>query len=170
MTFTSAFHIAEPCSYYRNLTFFPNLLLLRETTCLRLMNTLLFAFSPNLDIGAVVMRTTYQVRAAAQQTESGFILSPSNEGCVSAGACFGLLANILIGTVWQQCGTVPFAFGCERGNPQLSVTGIMSRKKVLDIYFAREGHLKYQQCSQVGPRARGKWRYIGEVRCPPVCR
>lgn len=66
MTFTSAFHIAEPCSYYRNLAFCPNLLLLRETTCFRLMmNTLLFAFSPNFDWDAAVMRTTYQVGAAA---------------------------------------------------------------------------------------------------------
>lgn len=34
-------------------------------------------------------------------TEGGFILSPSNEGSVSAGACFSLLANVLIGTVWH---------------------------------------------------------------------
>lgn len=65
MTFTSAFHIAEPCSDYRNLACCPNLLLLRETTRFRLMNTLLFAFSPNVDWDAAVMRTTYQVGAAA---------------------------------------------------------------------------------------------------------
>lgn len=62
-SFTSAFHIAEPCSYW-NLTLCPNLLLLRETTCCRLMNSL-FAFSLNLDKDAIARRTTYQAGAAA---------------------------------------------------------------------------------------------------------
>lgn len=68
-------------------------------------------------------------------TEGGFILSPSNEGSVSACACFGLLANILIGTVWHV-EQLPFALGCERGNPQLSVPGMKSRKKALNLCFA----------------------------------
>lgn len=72
-------------------------------------------------------------------------------------------------------GTVPFAFGHERGNPRPFVTGMKSRKKVLNIYFAtssmkREGHLKYQQCFQVWPRTHGKWRDVVEVDRPPVCR
>lgn len=92
-------------------------------------------------------------------TEGGFILSPSNEGWVSAGACFGLLANILIGTVWHV-GPFLFALGCERGNPQLSVPGMKSRKKAVNGCFVKaEGLLEHRRCFPVG-----KWRCVVEVQ------
>lgn len=95
MTFTSAFHIAELCSHW-NLTLCPNLLLFRETTCCRLMNSL-FVFSLNLNVDGIARRTTYQVGAAALRIY--FITVKWGFGFCQC--LFWFACDILIGTVWH---------------------------------------------------------------------
>lgn len=84
----------------------------------------LICFFHKLFIDAIVMRTTYQAGA----TEGRFILSPSNEGYVSAGACFSLLASLIIGKVWHV-DTVAFVFCMREKKPTVILDWRGGRRK-----------------------------------------